>query len=611
MPEMKKPQSSTNEVGTFSPINKKPVGIQTSPWVIMSTAIILLIIVVVLAIRNINREKHYMSEILIEKGAALIRSFEAGARTGMMGMMWGGDQVQNLLEETARQSDILYIKVIDGTGKILAHNDRHKINGQSTAKYEMPKIKPENKERWRITETENGQSAFEVYRYFKPIAERDLNTSNRFSSDWCRPGMMGGKRGDWCFSSTNPANSPQVIFVGMDMTYFEEARAEDIRNTIIISSVLLLMGFGGFLSVIYAQSYRTTRRSLQDTSAFANEMVSSLPVGLIATDNLGKIVYFNGAAENITGIQFDVARGKKTNEIFPKNWCDLEEYLDKGDTFLEEEMECVFPDGKVVPVSLSATRIINESGRLVGNLIILRDVGEIRQLQEEIRRKEKLAALGSLAAGVAHEIRNPLSSIKGMASYFESKFIKGSDDREVAGVLIKEVERLNRVISELLNFASPSELKLRRMDINDVIEHSVRLVQSDAQNKNIKIKWTKSKNLPHLLIDEDRLSQCLLNLYINAMHAMDKGGVLTIKSLLDANKNVKVEVADTGKGIGTDDLQKIFDPYFTTKSSGTGLGLAIVHKIIEAHSGRILIRSIPGKGTVFTLIIPIHSNHIT
>jgi two-component system sensor histidine kinase HydH len=611
MPEMKKAQNLTKDVGAFTPINKKPVGIQTSPWVIMSTAIILLLVVVVLAIQNINREKRYMSEILIEKGAALIRAFEAGARTGMMGMMWGEDQVQKLLEETARQPDILYIMIIDGTGKILAHNDRHKINGYSAAKYEMPNNKSENKERWRILNTGNRQSAFEVYRYFQPIAERDLSEPNRFSSDWCRPGMMRGKRGDWCFPSTNPADSPKVIFVGLDMAYFEEARAEDIRNTVIISSILLLMGFGGFLSVIYAQSYRATRRSLQDTSAFANEMVSSLPVGLIATDNLGKIVYFNTAAENITGIQFDFARGKKADEIFPENWCNLEEYLDKGNIILEEEMECAFTDKKVVPVSVSATRIINESGRFVGNIVILRDIGEIRQLQEEIRRKEKLAALGGLAAGVAHEIRNPLSSIKGMASYFESKFVKGSDDREAAGVLIKEVERLNRVISELLNFASPSELKKKRTDINDVIEHSVRLVQSDAQSKNIQIKWSRSENLPHLLIDEDRLSQCLLNLYVNAMQAMETGGVLTIKSLLDANKSVKVEVADTGKGIGTDDLQKIFNPYFTTKSSGTGLGLAIVHKIIEAHGGRITIRSTPDKGTIFTLILPIHSNHIT
>jgi len=298
---------------------------------------------------------------------------------------------------------------------------------------------------------------------------------------------------------------------------FEDARREDIRNTIIISAILLLLGVGGFLSMIYAQSYRLTRRSLQDTSAFADEVVTHLPVGLIATDRNTKIAFFNAAAEKITGIRFDDARGKDAGEALPGHWCGLEENLMQGQPILEQEMECSFSNRKPVPLSVSASRIVNEDGNFVGNIIILRDLGEVRRLQEEVRRKEKLAALGRLAGGVAHEIRNPLSSIKGLATYFGSKFAEESEDREAANVMVREVDRLNRVVSELLELARPSELKLKPTALNALLAHSVRLVQQDARAKNIEINLSTSDDVSLIQVDADRLSQCLLNIYLNAI----------------------------------------------------------------------------------------------
>lgn len=589
----------------FKHIEKRPIGMQTSPWVIMCAAIILFIIVVVLAVQNLNREKRYMSQILSEKGAALIKAFEAGARTGMMGMMWGGSQIQNLLEETARQPDILYLIITDGNGRILAHDNRAKIYEKITFEFSINNLKPEDLEHWRVRKDEKGQKAFEVYRHFRPLSKADYQAQSSDHLAWCEPGMMSGIN-NWCFPTKSDENN-LIIFVGLDMAPFEDARKEDIRNTVIISSILLLLGFGGFLSVTYAQSYRTTRRSLQDTSAFANEVVTNLPVGLIATDRNGKIEFFNSAAEKITGINFYNANKKDAKEVLPDHWCGLKEKMELGNPILEQEMECVFPNKEAIPLSVSATSIVNEEDEFVGNILILRDLGEVRMLQEEVRRKEKLAALGSMAAGVAHEIRNPLSSIKGMASYLGKKFIEGSDDREAADVMASEVDRVNRVISELLYYARPSALELKPENINKVLEHSLQLVRQDAQMKNIEIKWSGSQNLPRLLLDADRFYQCLLNLYLNAIQAMTGGGVLSIKSY-PYNNRIKVEISDTGKGIAPENLAKIFDPYFTTKPSGTGLGLAISQKIIEAHRGRMEATSTPDKGTVVTITIPIHTN---
>ena len=590
------------------------IGTYISPWMIVGAAVILLIVVLVLAVRNINREKHYMAQILSEKGAALIKAFEAGARTGMMGMMWGGDQVQNLLEETARLPDILYLVVTDENGIVLAHNDRNKIGQRFHAGLSAKTLGPSTEEQWRLTDLASGQRSFEVYRYFQPLANYDPQKFRHRFGGMGSP-MMKGRGRDWCFPGGNGATeqgrADRIIFVGLDVEPFEEARKEDIRNTVIISSVLVLLGFGGFLSLYLAESYRSTRRVLQDTSAFADEVVTSLPVGLIATGRDGKIAFFNETAERITGVNLSDARGRVPDEFLPVHLCGLKERLDKGQTILEEEMECAFGEDKPVPLSVSASKIVNEEGDFVGNIVILRDLGEVRSLQNEVRRKEKFAAVGSLAAGIAHEIRNPLSSIKGLATYFGNKFAETDEDKESAGVMVREVDRLNRVISELLEFARPSEPKLKQTNINELLEHSIRLVQQDAKTNNIEIDLAVSDGLPSALLDPDRFSQALLNLYLNAIQAMDEGGVLSVKSTLGEEGEIKIEIADTGRGIHPEDLNKIFDPYFTTKTKGTGLGLAIVHKIVETHGGDIKIRSIPEKGTVFTISLPVNGDDLS
>jgi two-component system sensor histidine kinase HydH len=424
----------------------------------------------------------------------------------------------------------------------------------------------------------------------------------------CPPGATGQNTGDWCFPET-PGKDDQIIFAGFDMTPFEEARREDIRNTITISGILALLGLAGFISIFWAHHYRSAKRSLQDASAFAREVVTSLPVGLIATDPEGRIAFFNAAAEKITGIPFKQARGSLPEDILPAHWCGLQEALIQGEKVIEHEMECTFVPDRTVPVSISASRIINEEGILVGHVIILRDLGEIRQLQEDMRRTEKMAALGGLAAGVAHEIRNPLSSIKGMASYFGSKFPEGSADREAARVMTGEVDRLNRVISELLDFARPSDLTRRPTDIPLLLSHSLKLIASDAMAKNITI--TQQMDIDPACrpdLDADRFSQCLLNLYLNAIQAMPQGGQMHVHTWSAKDGSIHFHISDTGVGIPEEKQSQIFDPYYTTKPKGTGLGLAIVHKIVASHGGRITVKSRPGQGTRFHISLPPSEN---
>jgi two-component system sensor histidine kinase HydH len=570
-----------------------------SPWVIVCSAAMLLVVMVVMTIRNVNREKQHMAEILLEKGHVLIKAVEAGARTGMRGRMGGGRQVQTLLEETALLPDLLSLEILSKKGIVLASSDRTRVGSREDHRHYLERMATPSDAGWQLREPAGGRRAFMVYRYFKPVrgmGSGHMGQMMRMQKN--RPATPG----DWC-SPSETDTSDQLILVALDPSPFEKAQEEDIRNFLIQSGILLAVALAGFVSLFWMQRYRTTRRSLQNTSAFADEMVASLPVGLIATDGLGKIVFTNAAAERITGLDLAAARGADAGTFLPDHFCGLKTVLDAGGTVTENEMECEFSPGHVVPVSVSASRIINEEGEQVGRVLILKDLGEVRRLQEEVRRKEKMAAVGELAAGVAHEIRNPLSSIKGIATYFKERLRSRPEDSEAAVVMIREVDRLNRVISELLAFSHPARLERTPTDLTHLLAHTARLVQTEAERQGVTIDLPDPDGTHVAHVDADRLTQCLLNLFINAIQAMQEGGRLSARAIRQ-DGGVAVEIRDTGCGIPPAELSKVFDPYYTTKPGGTGLGLAIVHKIVEAHGGRVKVRSSPGDGTVVTLFLP-------
>lgn len=228
-----------------------------------------------------------------------------------------------------------------------------------------------------------------------------------------------------------------------------------------------------------------------------------------------------------------------------------------------------------------------------------------RQLQEATHRREKLVALGHLAAGVAHEIRNPLSSIKGLAKYFAERTPPGGEAYALAQVMAKEADRLNRVVSELLELVRPAHLKWQPVDLNDVIAHSLQLVSQDAAGRAIQLRFTPQPSLRRIQADPDRLNQVLLNLYLNAIQAIGRDGLITVAVSDGGDGSVQLSVTDSGKGMTEEQQQAIFTPYFTTKADGTGLGLAVVQNIVEQHGGTIQVESSPGRGATFTLSLPV------
>jgi two-component system sensor histidine kinase HydH len=217
--------------------------------------------------------------------------------------------------------------------------------------------------------------------------------------------------------------------------------------------------------------------------------------------------------------------------------------------------------------------------------------------------------LEKMAAGVAHEVRNPLSSIKGFATLLGSKFKDGSQEHEAANLLVHEAERLNRSITELLNYARPTTLKKEKINLGDLVSSSLKLVSSDAQALGVKTSLEIDSEVPEIEADMDRINQVLLNLYLNGLQAMedsDREKELKVSVQSDDKEGgVRIEVQDNGQGIPQEFIDKVLDPYFTTKSEGTGLGLALAYKIIDEHNGTIRFKSTEGQGTVVSVTIPV------
>ncbi len=560
-----------------------------SPWIIIGAVLILVPVFIFMAVENIDKQKEQTTRLLVEKGASLIRSFEAGVRTGA-GMHWGIFQIRKLLIEMAQQPDIDYLIVTDDKGNILADSDPSMVDEEYRTGLDLQRILKTEGVQWRQVANKDGADTFEVYQRFLP------QESTREKLKDGREGTAGSGR--------DINRGGMIIFVGLNMGPVEEARKQDANHTIWMAVIFLLVGCTGVISLLLAQGYRTARLSLSRVQAFSDSLVENMPVGILAVDGMDNVISCNPKAESILGYSAHEIMGKSVSAIFSESCRSVLDVLKREKSVVEKEIECVSRDGKVIPLEIIATELREETGRLIGYVMLMHDLTELRHLKKEVARSQRLAALGNLAAGVAHEIRNPLSSIKGFATYFKERYRDNADDAGTADIMIQEVDRLNRVITQLLDFARPLDLVKKSVSIKEIIRHSLKMVENQAGWKSIGIRTDLPGEDQMVMLDQDRVMQVLLNLYLNAFSAMEHGGVLSVGASL-SDGTIRVEIKDTGTGIAKEDIGRIFDPYFTTRPSGTGLGLSIVHKIIEAHGGEITVSSIKGEGTTIAVYLPL------
>ncbi|HHD62804.1 MAG TPA: PAS domain S-box protein [Desulfobulbaceae bacterium] len=591
----------------------RPKFIYVSPWLLAAATGLLVLIVVTFAVSNIQREKRLMINAMLQKAATLHRVIRSGARASYISDLrrgiWKPDpwqvHVQRIIDHLSDDPDLSFITVVDDRGMAFAHSRQAMCGKQLDL--QLPADLP-NKGRkrpfiYRVVQEKELGRFFEVIRSFtpfQPMLPRIPLSLQELHRQFSMPFGFG----------RFPAGSKgYYIIVALDMKGYDHALGRLRFQVVMLSLTMLLVGVGGWLSLSAVQGYRVSRKALHEIKAFTGLLVSKLPVGIIATDIRGHITTWNRAVEQLMGIEAPRAIGKKPEEILPRKLADFfsvsgahsESYVEQAG----QEVRLIVHEEEVV-LNCHHLVISDRSEKAEGEVLLISNLTALKNLEKEMRETERLAAVGRMAAGVAHEVRNPLSSVKGLALLLQGKFPQKSNEHETATLLIQEVERMNRTISELLSFARPAPLDLADIDVGELLKRQVRLLAADAASDGIMFTLDLADDLRSIAGDQDRLNQVFINILLNAMQAMTDGGELIVSAHNNTgNKTVVITVADAGPGMEKETLNQVFFPYFTTKKSGTGIGLAISQKVIADHGGTIQVQSVPGRGTVVTIELPV------
>lgn len=342
-------------------------------------------------------------------------------------------------------------------------------------------------------------------------------------------------------------------------------------------------------------------QALLDAQTLTEDIVQSIADGVIAVDLAGRVTAINPAARRMIGVSEEGAIGQLYTSLFTAPFSSvLLDTLEHGCDHVDVAVEMPLPQ-QMLDVSASSSLLRDSHGTAIGAVVVLKDRTEQSRLRTQVMRADRLAALGELMAGIAHEIRNPLTSIRGFV-----QFLEGCDDvsewRRYSPVIIRQVDSLNRIITELLEFGRSRPPTMRTIQLNDLV-HEVTLLA--GHKSNVQLRLALGTELPPIEADGEALKQALLNLLINAVQAIESTGTVRIETRVETDgATAMVSISDDGVGIPAENLEKIFDPFFSTKPQGTGLGLAMVHRIVDAHHGTITVSSPSGGGTVVTIRLP-------
>jgi two-component system sensor histidine kinase PilS (NtrC family) len=392
--------------------------------------------------------------------------------------------------------------------------------------------------------------------------------------------------------------------------------APETLQTFGVHSLALLVV--GFLSGLLTEQLQHADHSLKEKEqglsrlqAFHENIVHSISSGVFTTDEGGRITSFNPAAQEATGYSLAQVQGRPWRDVFNWHPDQTAGKQDEGVAHMRFEVECTRADGNRLVLGMTLSPL-QERGRTTGMVGVFKDLTQIRDLEEEMRRKEWLASLGEMSAGMAHEIRNPLGALAGAMQMLRKDLHADETSQRLMDIAIREATRLDTIITEFLQYARPPALNLGEYDLNKLLAETLDLVQHEARTRtNIRIETKPSQEALVGQVDQDQLKQVFWNLATNAFDAMPKGGQLTIASgcrSIDAGGRkgdvIEISFQDSGEGISKKNLDNIFLPFFTTKKQGSGLGLAAVHRIVDLHGGWIKVESKEHEGSRFVVCLP-------
>ena len=363
---------------------------------------------------------------------------------------------------------------------------------------------------------------------------------------------------------------------------------------------------------------------------FYKSLIQNLNSGLITSDLTGEITFVNSTAALMLNYKREELLGKNLKELFSQ---DDESQKCLRAVFLpnkrinDKEVNFILKGGSTMVVGLSTSQIHDENNNFDGIIILFRDLTEIRHLKIQIERMERLALLGELSAGIAHEIRNPLAGIRAAAQLLQENNNRDDFQNQVIERIIREVDKANKLLKEFFKFAKPSKPNLKFHDLELLIDGVYLLLSPQLRKKNIEFVTNFGEEVSQVYVDDTQIEQVLINLFLNSIDAMPEGGRLAVTTYkrninildpkmtnyeLDNNQLYYsfIEIADTGTGISSQNLEKIFNPFFTTKPNGLGLGLPICSRLVGENGGNLDVDSTAGHGTKITLALPAFVHHL-
>ena len=387
------------------------------------------------------------------------------------------------------------------------------------------------------------------------------------------------------------------------------------RNDLIVMTLLVFLlsaiGVAAFITFLH---YNSTKRTLEEVKGLARNILQSIPTGVLTVNPSGVITAVNPTAEAVLKRSVVDLLGNSCESVFVEGEtirAVLEGALKHHQHVSQKDLPYEGQDRTSRTIRVTTAELLGDGAEPAGVILQAQDVTDWLALEQRVRVADKLAALHTLSAGVAHELRNPLSAMDLNLHLLEEDL---KESGALAGqathyihVVNAECRRLTVILDNFMKFARPGSIGLHDLDVQKVIEHIMALMQFEAEERKVQLEQMVEEELPLVLGDETQISQVLINIIVNAFHAMPEGGRCRIVAegrKIDETRWVEISVRDTGIGIKKEDVSRLFEPFYSTKSSGTGLGLAIAYRIMQDHGGTIQVSSVPGNGTTVVMTFP-------
>lgn len=535
----------------------------------------LCVVLVLSTLQNINRAEMLMEKFLFDKGKIVLRSIEASNTASVRHLIGRDAWFDHLLLEQVKDETIHFISIstLDGTVVYQAGEPAQVIFTEkemdTLSTTELP-----------VTRFFQKNSLFVITKQFQEDNSAVLKSTHA---------EMGNKA------------QKRVISIGLLTEQFDIARKQDVHHTLFMGTILLLVWMSGLYFLFLYQKMRQTGAMLADMKLYTESVLESIPVSLVALDGEGRISSCNRNTEELTGQAVESMQGKFVTEVFPASFKPLNT---AAKTLFDYPIDLENRDGTIKPLRVSCSPLISHTNENIGQVLVIRDMSSIRDMELQLERSRRMVALGKMAAGIAHEIRNPLGTLRGFSQFFGSQAECSEKSREYSQLMIEEVDRLNQIVSGLLQFSHPREPQRQWVLLNALVSKVATLLHVDLTTMDVHFIWDKRSDIK-LFADPDLILQVLTNLLRNSIEATSKGGTISLDCARD-EENVFISVTDSGCGMSKQVREKMFDPFFTTNNTGTGLGLAVSHQIIEQHQGSFEVATEVGVGTTVTLVFPLN-----